>query len=604
METLRNVLVAGGRAVPEAAGSGRFDLVVFLDWDAWAAFTDAHPDVRAHYIELDPLRREIEADAWRYARAIAGVAAAATGHRGAEAARVEAVTRRIVQHGIGFAAARARRCADAIAALVAGAARVETQGVEALTAAFLAERIAGAPRTEAARPALLPGVSAPFARSLVGWVRYVRRGGRRARARSAVERLAADSGAPIGFVVQAPRDEAIAGPAVRLLRERGHGIVKLELSNDGRTLGSDFEADLLVDGRDWVDPYPPGILARFAARRHRAMREIAAALPADLAPVAAVFAAEVAAHAGVTAPALLTRVTRILDDIACERLVLLGETNRVVTPLTSVAEARGIPVTCVQHGIIHDIPQWAEMPFSTFAVFGPAYAEVLTSLGTPPARVAVTGDPRLDQTVATEPASREHVLASLGLDPADPRHLVLFAANYASHRLSGSSMERAFGALAEALEHLPEALLVVKLHPQGAGREAPYHRVLARHATLPHVIAPRDSRLVDLIAVSGVVCVHVSSVGFEAAAMGKPLIVINPDDGLQEVPFVREGIGREARDGEGVRALLSDAFGGTFRGPDAQRLAAFNERYNGPLDGHAAERLADVIESSSWSSGI
>ncbi len=602
METPRNALICGGRTVPDAAASGRFDLVVFLDWDAWAAFTDAHPETPARFIELDPLRREIEADAWAWARAVAGVAAAAAGHQGQSAAHVEAVTRRLVQHGVGFAAARARRCADAIAKAVGGDARIETSGVDVFTAAFLAAQLPSVPKPRTERAPLLPGVRAPFVRSLVGTLRHARRAASRARARTAARGVAAAAAeAPIGFVVQAPRDEAIAGPAVKLLRERGRGVIKLELSNDGRTLKSGFECDLVVDGRDWVDPYPPGILARFALCRRRAVRDIVAALPDELAPVATAFAAEVAAHAGVTAPSLLRRVTRILDDVACERLVLLGETNRIVTPLTCVAEARGIPVTCVQHGIIHDIPQWAEMPFSTFAVFGPAYAEVLTSLGTPPGRIAVTGDPRLDHAVAAEPVPRERVLASLGLEPDESRHLVMFAANYASHRLSGSSMERAFDALVEALDRLPEALLVVKLHPQGAGREAPYHRVLARHSTLPHVIAPRDSRLVDLIAISDVVAVHVSSVGFEAAAMGRPLVVINPDDGVQEVPFVREGIGQEARDAEGVRSLLMRAISGRFEMPDADALAAFNERYNGPLDGHAAERLADAIIASSWS---
>ncbi|MDZ4169816.1 MAG: hypothetical protein U1E26_09190 [Coriobacteriia bacterium] len=595
------VLVIG----PDAAAStstatGAGVHTIFLDWQAWAALSDADPDASCEYLEMDAERREIEADAWRWACDVAPVAARATGHSGEHAERVALVTRRIVQHGIGFAAARARRTAAAVANRVPAGAEVRTDGLDPLTAAFLAELVADAPPPPVARPSLLPGVSAPFARSLRGSLRHARHASQRSRARAAARSLAETRGPLVGFVTQAIRDEAIAGPAVALLRDRGHAVVKVDLSTDGRTLSSSFTSDLTVDGRDWVDPYPLGILARFAVRRSAAVRSIEADLPEQLAPVAGVFAADVAAHAGVTAPTLLSRAGRVLDDLACERLVLLGETNRIVTPLTCMAEARNIPVTCVQHGIIHDIPQWAAMPFSTFAVYGPAYAEVLTSLGTPSAHVVVTGDPRLDRAVAAQPPRREDVLASLGLNATEPRRLVTFAANYTSHRLSGSSMERAFGALIGALASMPEALLVVKLHPQGAGRELPYERVLARNPELAHAIAPRDSRLIDLIAISDVVTVHVSSVGFEAAAMGKPLVVINPDDGIQEVPFVREGIGREGRSAVEVRQLLDDAFAGRFGGPDPGQLARFNERYNGPLDGRATERLADAIMASRW----
>lgn len=598
--TRQRVLVFGGRRAPAPAAMQGSDLILFTEWDAWAAYVDEHPDANARYLELDAVRREMEGDAWRWATELAPIGAEALGWHGRTAAQVAEVTRRLIQHGAGFAVARARRRALSIASLVGPDVDIRTLALDELTRAFV-ESAHGSAQAGARGPrGLVPGVRHLFVRSLAGAARYALNARARARARADIAALIRSGSLPVGFVVQALRDEAIAGPAIQLIRQRGRPVVKLELSSDGRTLGSGFSADLVIDGRLWLDPYPVDLLMRLALRRRSAMRTIAAALPPELGPVKDAFAAEIVAAAGLTAPALLRRAGRLVRDIACERFVLLGETNRIVTPFTSAARAHNVPVICVQHGIIHDIPQWAEMPFATFAVFGPAYREVLASMGTPVDRIVVTGDPRLDGAVAAPPAERASVLEALGLPADERRRLVLFAANYTTHRLSGSSIERAFETLCTALERLPHALLVVKLHPQGAGRERPYERVLARHPGLAHVVADRDARLTDLIAWSDVVVVHVSSVGFEAAALRTPLIVIATDEGLQEVPFVREGIGHEARDAAELAALVERALSGNLPLPDPERLAAFNARYNGPLDGRAAERLAEAVLTASW----
>jgi len=104
----------------------------------------------------------------------------------------------------------------------------------------------------------------------------------------------------------------------------------------------------------------------------------------------------------------------------------------------------------------------------------------------------------------------------------------------------------------------------------------------------------------DLVLASDVAVLDYSSLRFDYAITGKPMVFLVPD--LEEYdagsrqflfPFEESAPGPFVRDTDEVVAQVRDL--AALRAGHAEALAAFNATYNRWHDGHAAERVVDQL---------
>jgi len=163
------------------------------------------------------------------------------------------------------------------------------------------------------------------------------------------------------------------------------------------------------------------------------------------------------------------RIGRLLDRLRPEAILTINEYSRPEWIIA--AHRQGVPITAVQHGIIHPLHAGYILPgrppslalVDRTYLFGAYEARLLTGASVYRAdEVVVTGAPRLDlyEAHALEPAERASVRAELGVAPG--ARLVVFSST------SSAAVRRTV--IAAAFELIldrpwPGVHLVVKLHP-------------------------------------------------------------------------------------------------------------------------------------------
>jgi CDP-glycerol glycerophosphotransferase len=136
-------------------------------------------------------------------------------------------------------------------------------------------------------------------------------------------------------------------------------------------------------------------------------------------------------------------------------------------------------------------------------------------------RVALTGYPRIDKTVRSSAASREAISRQLGIDPKDPKPIVLYAPTWRGSMdakvLDAEAMTRDIEALASAKDFH----LVVRAHH--------YTEDLLIGGEQPIAVVPRNLTTNDLLSVVDVLVTDYSSVVFDYMSTGRPVVFYVPD---------------------------------------------------------------------------
>jgi glycosyltransferase involved in cell wall biosynthesis len=237
------------------------------------------------------------------------------------------------------------------------------------------------------------------------------------------------------------------------------------------------------------------------------------------------------------------------------------------------------------------------MSCSRVAVWGEYSRELLVSMGADPAKIEVTGNPLFDD-LAEGKFDPEGVRESLGMRAGEK--LVVYASCNPVNIgwWTEDEVRRTVRAVRMAVEDIQECRLVVRPHP--TEREEVYREHLGGETE--RVRVSRAERLYGLLSACDILITDASVVGFEAAVMGRPVIVVN----LTGKPYptrdypallVREGVALEARNVENLRRWISEILaGGEMAGRMRERRDKFIERYCYRLDGNSSERVADLIE--------
>jgi hypothetical protein len=271
-------------------------------------------------------------------------------------------------------------------------------------------------------------------------------------------------------------------------------------------------------------------------------------------------------------------VREALDQLRPAVLLLASDQHRIASIVVDESRVRGIRTVVMQHGLPQHDVGYIPVNADRVMTWSQQSTNWFVARGTRPSILTVTGNPAMDrpwvehnQTVR----SRSDRAVVLALTPA-------------TRTTNAGVVAMALDALAL----LPDARLVVKLHP-GDGDWQYVRLQVEEHVARDRVQVAHKQPLGPLLLEATVTWLHRSSVALESLAVGVPVIVTAqaaPSTADLELRELHLPVATSAAD----LARLSEA---VF--DDPERSAYFTQRpvesFTGPLDGRATERARDTI---------
>jgi hypothetical protein len=297
-------------------------------------------------------------------------------------------------------------------------------------------------------------------------------------------------------------------------------------------------------------------------------------------------------------PRLLVKSERVRNLLRLEKpdciVVSLDCRTYTRVPLR-IGEQLDIPSVLVQHAITTgNRPLFPFVPFLTDkqAVWGDAAREWFLERGVDPERLVVTGSPSFDHLFHKETStlpSKEKLCALLGLD-AEKKIYVL-----ATEPILESDNERSVNCVLEAMKSVPQAQLIIKLHPAEGRQALQWYRNLVQASGLTSVVVVSDLDIHSLLKHCDCLMTYDSTVGLEAMLLDKPVIIINPTGHPYRVPYVAHqaalGVHTEAEMLPAIQSIGDPQVMGEL----LENARRFSYHYAYLPDGQAAKRVADLV---------
>lgn len=270
-------------------------------------------------------------------------------------------------------------------------------------------------------------------------------------------------------------------------------------------------------------------------------------------------------------------VERWVDVVQPAAIAIASDQHRIGRLVEAVARRHDVATVVLQHGLPQAPVGYLPVVADRVATWSDSSSAWFEAHGTESDRLQVTGNPRLDLLARGRIGSAKAVSILLPLSPTTPstnRALVLDAI--------------------AALNRLPEAELVVKLHP-GQSDWASIQRLIEERGG-NRVLVRRHEALYPLLAAASVTILHRSSVAVESLAAGRPVVVYRAgseptvaDEELRalQLPVVDTAEG------------IAEAVTGLSRIEERERYFAERrtsiDAATGPLDGESAARIVALL---------
>lgn len=268
-------------------------------------------------------------------------------------------------------------------------------------------------------------------------------------------------------------------------------------------------------------------------------------------------------------------------------------------PLVVEAQKRGLPVVCLQHGVIG--PRYLALPCSPFAeklVFGSYARDIIREICPPELPVTITGHCLYDDALTP---------GSVSLSPAvqrlreGVRGLVVLCTQF--NEAMFYDPRRWWLAEVARVCREQDVRLAIKVHPSDPPENIARYRGLEQPDDDRVVVVPHGQHpLTELLAACDVMVTRDSTVVFEANLLDKPVVTINLGEQEEELPYAATGGALGVYEFPDIAPALTRAL---FDPPTRARLAAtrpaFLEAHTGPPDGAATARVSAII--AAWARG-
>ena len=296
------------------------------------------------------------------------------------------------------------------------------------------------------------------------------------------------------------------------------------------------------------------------------------------------------------------RQTRIVDQIGAhfrrvkpDALVLDQDATPFARAAVGLARELGSRSFVVQHGAPAGRFGFAPLAADKILVWGRSSRQTLLRWGVADDRVQVTGSPRHDKLSRTFLRSIRKPSAKATRRP--PEILLLATVPPNDHRPAGVQVHLTRSTYAKmlheafwAVDRLPNATLVVKLHPRSPN-DAVARRLVTQFDQL-HARVVTDGPLERWISQANCVLSCLSSAGIDATLAGVPVIQLLPEGCGNVLPAHEWGLLGSATNGIEIERLMARALASRAEPP-----ASLEEVFH-RLDGASAARIAAAVLAS------
>lgn len=228
------------------------------------------------------------------------------------------------------------------------------------------------------------------------------------------------------------------------------------------------------------------------------------------------------------------------------------------------------------------------------AAFGETAKEFWISNGIDPGRVVVTGNPKFDRLYHSNSNNcRENVYKKWNI-PTDKNIILLLTQYFVEAKIWNPEQRRLFvHSVANAVAELPNAQLIIKLHPPHEDVED-YNRIVKDLSS--HPIICKYAPLADLLHACSLAITTSSTVALEAMALGKPVVIANLfGDGTGASFFKNCGAPFVERAEDILPAMQKILYYPKIRDNMMASMAKFVYQQAYLQDGQASKRIACLI---------
>lgn len=267
-------------------------------------------------------------------------------------------------------------------------------------------------------------------------------------------------------------------------------------------------------------------------------------------------------------------------------VVVASDQHRIGRLATSLAAQFGIPTTVLQHGMPQSEVGFLPVIADRVAAWSADAVKWFSEQGTAHERLTISGNPRFDELFdVSRPFPDE-----LSVLEAHPRLLLALSPT------SLATNRQVVSLVLEALHELPQANLVIKLHP--GHREWRWVEQLVAAAKMrEQVVIAHRQKLAPLLRWSDVTMLHRSTVALESLAVGTPVLVIEADEpSVADVELSRLDLPRASGPGS-IAAALRKLLDPVSRNRWFSTRAEAIKDACGPVDGHSANRIAALLSA-------
>ncbi len=271
-----------------------------------------------------------------------------------------------------------------------------------------------------------------------------------------------------------------------------------------------------------------------------------------------------------------------VDHIRPGAIAVASDQHRIGRLAVHVAKEYEIPVTVLQHGLPQSEVGYLPVVADRIAVWSHDSASWFEERGTARERLAILGNPRIDELARSR---MESVGRAIG------RGLNLLLALSPTARSTNS---RVVTTVLAAMDAMPSAQLVIKLHP-GHREWGWVDELVQASPSRQRVRTTQYEEVVQLLRWADVTLVHRSTVALESVVARTPVVVVSSDAPSVADLELRDVDLPSATDASSlVDAIL------VATDPDRQK-GWFEDRdpaiakSAGPLDGRSARRIASTL---------
>jgi len=284
---------------------------------------------------------------------------------------------------------------------------------------------------------------------------------------------------------------------------------------------------------------------------------------------------------------------QLLIERKVKSLLLASDAHHGSRLFTLVANQLGIPSLVVQHGATIGDFGYVPLYATRFAAWGEISKQWLIAKGVSPERIVITGSPRLDHLADNKKfvLTREDFCSRFSLSPSG------FWVLWAMDPITKQENTTILKVLLDVVSRIEWCYLIIRPHP-GSPQIDWISRLVNSQKRV--VISSPEYPLYEVLKVVDAVIIQDSTVGLEAMALDKPVIVLYPMGKPMSELYIQTGAVITATCADELQRILEKLYYGQM---SVEMLLAASARHNFvrsylfKVDGQSAQRVAEAVNA-------